>query len=450
VAPGVPTHVQNWLYACAGADQACHEAQNVGISAAWTAAHVDWNEVYYRSDEDSTAAQLAAAGARHIVVYIDPNIAWYCPLPTGYTLSSPDFPENGVNCGTPVAQNLHAQAGSYAHAYEHQQDGDRLVDHADGLYSNQAGEPFYIGDPDVQAAFHAVTLQNRYATDVFEDDGGGVYNCIVGDDGVCDSTYGPARYAPPVCNYSGGYWCYKYGETAVEWDGQANPQQAYANDAIALANASALPVIGNDGLGTDPFDLEWLAARNVHGAMLEGAWSEHSDTAQWAAKADAMLVYHGLHKFVVEYSSDESRLYFQIASHWIVYDPVYSIEALAEINPATRTAGAQDTTFPEESIVPTEPLVATPASNDVMTFQLAPGVFAREYAACYEDGSPIGYCAAVVNTTGSTADLTGLAQTYAHVLVQNTAVTWAAGGTPAWTTSVPTSIAPNQGIILAQ
>ncbi|HEY9085686.1 MAG TPA: hypothetical protein VIN40_07095 [Candidatus Tyrphobacter sp.] len=450
MAPGIPTHVQNWSYACAGADQACHEAQNVGIPAAWTAAHLDWNEVYYRSDVDSTAARLTAAGAHHIVTYIDPNIAWYCPIPRDYTMRSADFPENGADCGTPVSQHLHARSGSYAHGYLHQANGSRLFDHADGPYAGKAGEPYYIGDPDVQAAFHAVTLQNRYATDVFEDDGGGSYNCIVGDDGLCSSTYGPAQYAPPVCSYTGGYWCYKYGETAVEWDRQMNPQQAYANDAIALADASALPVIGNNGLATDAYDLQWLAARNVRGAMLEGAWTERSDTTQWMAKANAILLYHSLHKFVVEYSSEESRLYFQIASHWIVYDPMYSVEALTEVNPAARVAGAQDTTFPEESIVPTRPRIATSPSNDVAEFQVAPGIFVREYADCYEDGSPIGYCAAVVNTTGSPRALTGLTQTYTRVMVRNMAATWAAGGAPLWSTPVPASIAPNEGLILAR
>ncbi len=449
-APSAPIHVQNWMYACASAAQTCVERDNVGIPAAWMAAHADWNEVYYRDADDATSSQLAAAGARHLVVYTDPNISAYCPIPRGYSLAAPDFPENGENCAGQVARYLHAENGGYAHAYEHQQNGNRLVDHADGLFNGQAIEPFAIGDSDLQAAFHAVTVANRYATDIFEDDGGGSYNCVVDGNGACTGTFGPAAYAPPGCDDSGGYWCYKYGETVYEWDRSANPQQAYATDAIALVDASAHPVIGNDGVGTDPYDLQWLGAPLVEGAMAENAWTQRANPAAWISRADAILVYHARGKFVVEEDADASGLMFQIASHWIVYDPVYSIEFLAEANTAQRSAGVNDMTFPEESIVPAEPRVATPTSNEVTAFESAPGLFVREYASCSENGVAIGYCAAVVNATGSSLAIAGLTQRYSRVLVPNASETWAAGGTPVWSSAVPSTIEGNAGLILAQ
>lgn len=444
-----PMHVQNWLYACSEG-QTCTQALNVGISARWMAAHASWSEVYYSAAADVTARQLAAASAAHVVIYTDPNISPYCPVPRGDHLDTSDVPENSENCTGAVAGFLRAENGSYAHAYQHQQNGDRLVDHADGLYGGQAQEPFYIGDPDLQSAFRLVTAQNPYATDVFEDDAGGAYNCIVDDNGDCSSAYGAAHSAPPLCDYTGGYWCYKYGETAREWDDEANPQQSYAIDAIDLSNASRLPVIGNNGIGTDTYDLEWLRAANVEGALWEGAWQPSAGGVAWAAKADAVLVYHSLNKYVVELSKDSNALMFQIASHWIVYDPTYSIEALAEVNPATTAAGRNDTTFPEELIVPTLPRVATPSNNTVTTFEVASGVFVREYSACYQDGASIGYCAAIVNTNGSTASISGLTERYGHVLVHNTGATWAAGGTPIWSATVPATIGAEAGVILAQ
>jgi len=451
-APAGPTHVQNWLYAC-DANQTCVSDQNTGISDSWMASHVDWNEVYFRNDQDTTGANLAASGAKHIVVYVDPNITYYCAIPSGYSVNSNDFPENGANCGGQVASYLHAQSGSYAHAYQHQTNGNRLFDRADGLYNGDVGEPLYIGDPDVQAAFAAATSQNPYATDVFEDDAGGAYNCLI-DYGRCDSgsSFGSAHYSPPLCDSSGGYWCYKYGETAVEWDGASNPQQAYANDAIALANASAHNVIGNNGIATNSYDLQWLAATKVKGAMLEGTWSPNQyDSGKWVKIADAILNYHNRGKYVVEEDTDETLLLFEIASHWIVYDPTYSVEALFEVNPATTSAWTNDTTFPEESVVPSSPRVATPSNNDVTTFQTStPGLFVREYATCYQAGSSIGRCAAVVNTNTSSKTITGLSYSYGHVLVQNTSTTWAAGGTAQWSTSVPTTIGATSGVILAQ
>ncbi len=445
-----PTHVQNWMYACASAAQTCVAPDNIGISAAWMASHADWNEVYYRDADDATSSRLAAAGARHVVIYTDPNISSYCPIPPGYSLASPDFPENGENCAGQVARYLHVENGGYAHAYEHQQNGNRLVDHADGLFDGQAIEPFAIGDPDLQAAFRTVTLQNRYATDVFEDDGGGSYNCIVDSDGTCTGSFGPAAYAPPGCDDSGGYWCFKYGETAYEWDRATNPQQAYANDAVALADASAHAVIGNDGVGTDPYDLQWLGAAQVEGAMAENAWTQRANLAAWITRANAILTYHSRGKFVVEEDADASGVMFQIASHWIVYDPLYSIEFLAERNPAQRSAGTNDMTFPEESIVPADPRIATPSSNDVTTFESVSGLFVREYASCYENGVAIGYCAAVVNATGSPLAIAGLSQRYSRVLVRNASATWAAGGVPAWSSEVPATIGADAGLILAQ
>lgn len=444
------THVQNWMYACANASQTCVERDNVGIPAPWMASHVDWNEVYYRDGDDVTSGQLAAAGARHIVVYTDPNISSYCPIPAGFSMASPDFPENGVNCSGQVARYLHAENGGYGHAYEHQENGNRLIDHADGAYNGEAMEPFAIGDPDLQAAFRTATEQNRYATDVFEDDGGGTYNCIVDGDGSCTGSFGPAAYFPPGCDYTGGYWCFKYGETAYEWDRANNPQQAYANDSIALVDASAHPVIGNDGVGTDPYDLDWLNAARVDGAMAENCWTQRSNPAAWATRANAILAYHSLGKFVVEEDADASGLMFQIASHWIVYDPAYSVEFLAEQNQAARSAGANDMTFPEESIVPTAPRIAAPASNDVSAFETAPDLYVREYERCYVNGAPIGYCAAIVNPAGTPVAIAGLTQRYTRALVHDTTATWAAGGTAQWSNAVPSTIAGNSGLILAQ
>jgi hypothetical protein len=447
---GVPAHVRNWLYACAGPQQTCSQALNVGISATWMAAHADWNEVYYDSADDATSARLASAGAHHIVAYLDPNISPYCPVPAGYDASSTDFPENGADCTGTIASYLRAENGSYAHAFQHQSNGDRLVDHADGFYNGEAQEPFYIGDPDVQAAFETASVQNAYATDVFEDDGGGAYNCVVGDDGECTGTYGPASSAPPLCTYTGGYWCYKYGETAHEWDAQNNSQTAYAQDAIALSSAAQHPVIGNDGIADDSYDLQWVQSQNVEGVMWEGAWKATLGTDAWVAKADAVLAYHALHKYVVEFSSDESDLFFEIASHWIVYDPTYSIEGLAAVNPAAHAAGTNDTTYPEEEVVPSAPLVASPQGGDVTSFETAPGLFVREYATCYEDASPIGPCAAVVNTTGASMEIVGLTQQYGDVLEHDTDATWAAGGAPLWQAGVPTEIGPAQGLVLAR
>jgi hypothetical protein len=447
----VPPHVQNWLYAC-DANQTCVSAKNVGIPARWMAEHVDWNEVYYRSAADTTGRNLAAAHAKHIVIYVDPNITPYCAVPRGFSASSVDFPETGENCKGQVASFLHARDGSYAHAYQHQANGNRLWAADDKLFNGAATEPLYIGDPDVRAAFAAASSQNPYATDVFEDDASGAYNCVY-DYGRCDAgaSFGRAHYAPPACTYTGGYWCYRFNQTAVEWDRAANPQEAYLRDAIALSNSSPHGVIGNNGAQTDRYDLEWLAAPKVKGAMVERAWQLGEDSDKFVKVANAILTYHSRGKYVVEESTDARALMLQLAAHWIVYDPVYSVEALLEVNPAPARAGADDTTFPEETVVPSAPRIATPRNNDVRAFETRTrGLFVREYAACYEAGRAIGPCAAIVNANVSPKAIAGLAFRYGHVLVRNTSATWAAGGMARWSTSVPAAIGPNDGVILAE
>lgn len=448
-----PAHVPNWSYACDSGQNCVSDFDN-GTDDAWMATHFDWNEVDYKNSEDSTGKNLAAAGAKHIVIYVDPNITYYCAIPSGSSATSGDFPESGANCGGQVAGFLTAQSGSYAHAYLHQSNGNRLFNRADGVTSTDGsgqqyvGEPLNIGDSDVQAAFAAATAQNPYATDVFEDDAGGAYNCIY-DYGRCDSTesFYTAEYWPNCTSDS--YWCFKYGETAVEWDSQSNPQQAYANAAIALSNASAHNVIGNNGAMTNTYDLQWVGASKVEGAMVEGPWS--TDATKWVKSADAILNYHNRSKYVVEGSEDQTQLLLQLASHWMVYDPTYSIESLFEVNPATTHQWSNDTTFPEETVVPSSPRVATPSNNDVNTFQTSTaGLYVREYATCYQAGTSIGRCAAIVNTNSTSKTITGLSFSYGHVLVPNTSRTWAAGGTAQWSTSVPTTIGATTGVILSQ
>jgi hypothetical protein len=355
---------------------------------------------------------------------------------------------------------LTAQNGSYAHAYSHQGNGNRLTQRNEDrslflLPNGTASEPFYIGDPDLQNAYRRYTTDNVYATDIFEDDAGGVYQCIADWNAQCNATttFGPASYATPqLCDYSKGYWCYLYGETAIEWDRAPNPQQAYANDAIAMSNHAAHPVIGNNGVATDAYSLQWAQSPNVHGVMAEGAWANAHNVPEWVEKASHILQYHQLHKLVVEYFDEPNvSIFFPIASHWIVYDPAYSIEALVRENNATTTAGGHDTTWPEETIVPSGPLVPTPANNDVTVFQAAPGVFVREYQTCFQAGNFIGRCSAIVNNNNSAVAIGGLhLQQYGRALVHNRDRTWAAGGTAQWSTGVPSTVNANDGLILAQ
>jgi hypothetical protein len=485
----VPKHLQNWKYACQiNSNCATSPGQNLNVPASWMGSNVTWaevsdNDTYVQpSTGETLSAELAGAGVKHVIEYTDPNIAPYCgPFPTSngqYPTPSPSgtppamllrpgVPEDGtIQCATGLGEEagqLHTIGGSYAHAFQHQggttDGGYRLYVVA---FPDDAGtkyEPFNIHDPDVQAGFTALSNMNAAATDVMEDDAGAAYNCVPGYYGYCaaGATYGPATYAPPTCSgVQNAYWCYYFGETAVEWDQFAGSgaQQAYEQDAINLTNASSRPVIANNGGFADSYDIGRAQnAGRLEGIMLEGAWG-FFDNIHWINNANAALLYHGMHKYVVELYSDtgnpnSENTIGQLASTWIVFDPTYSIEMIAYRHPSSSGSNL-DTTFPEETIFPAQPRVATPSSPNLNAFQSASNanLYIREYAWCDQAGVEIGPCAALVNIGTSAATIPTLSTTYSKVLVQNTTTSWYNGGTPTWSTSVPTSVPAGTGVIL--
>ena len=96
-------------------------------------------------------------------------------------------------------------------------------------------------------------------------------------------------------------------------------------------------------------------------------------------------------------------------------------------------SGANLAVWPEEGIVPTAPIQSMTAPTGVgclagqgvtcsngghNNLQVAPGVYRREFGDCYDQGSSIGPCAALVNTTGTpvTIQTSWLSQSYGHEL----------------------------------
>jgi hypothetical protein len=92
--------------------------------------------------------------------------------------------------------------------------------------------------------------------------------------------------------------------------------------------------------------------------------------------------------------------------------------------------------FPEEGIYPTQPLetMGTPSGTGCLTgsgslcssgghndVQVAPGVYRREFAACYNQGTLFGRCATIVNSTTAavTVQSAWLSQSYSHQITFN-------------------------------
>jgi hypothetical protein len=72
--------------------------------------------------------------------------------------------------------------------------------------------------------------------------------------------------------------------------------------------------------------------------------------------------------------------------------------------------------WPEDTIVPTEPLETMSTSSDQLA--VTPRVWRREFAQCYRDGNPIGPCAAILNGGSAPVAIEAvwLHQQYGHVI----------------------------------
>src|SRR5579875_1035302 len=116
----------------------------------------------------------------------------------------------------------------------------------------------------------------------------------------------------------------------------------------------------------------------------------------------------------------------QAATVWLGYDGEHVVSWSDLERGSDRLA-----VWPEEGIVPTHPLqsMSPPGGSGCLAgvgvicsqgghhdLEVAPGVYRREFADCYDQSIPFGPCAAIVNTTGSpvTIQRSWLSQPYGH------------------------------------
>jgi len=136
------------------------------------------------------------------------------------------------------------------------------------------------------------------------------------------------------------------------------------------------------------------------------------------------------HAFLVIVSYDTSGSLqarrVQAATEWLGYAGTHLVSWAA-----LETTNQHLAVWPEDGIVPTEPLqtMSRPRGAGCLAgrgklchrgghlrLQVAPGVYRREFANCFDRKVPFGQCAAIVNTTGSpvTVRASWLHQAYSH------------------------------------
>jgi hypothetical protein len=387
-----PAHVLTFLYY-----QQSFGPTNVNskLSPRFMAEHADFIETSGFNNDAVNA--FKAAGGRFGGAYIDPTYVPYCV---------PPFAEPAGACKGQVG-NLNPPGNAWFH------DGGGLrVHRADG-YTSQYQE---FLNPASSATRQAVaTWMNGYLRKsprldfFFSDDSG--------------STLRGPNGTPAAGMFFG------FQGVGVE----------IATDAAWIAGEnglfSAVPrkLILNGGDGFKPaYDGVFLRNGNVIGANHEGCFNSRfyqgavNDTKGiWQAQADGLLADLPFHKYslcMMNGNPTPSARLYALASWWMTYDPNYSVAA--PIAPASDG----NTVFPEFEIVPRAPVKTAKTSiRDLY----AGGLYVREFTACFQDGTPIGPCAAIVNPSTTSQEIPKLKIRYTQQLVLNDA-SLASGGRVAW------------------
>jgi len=247
------------------------------------------------------------------------------------------------------------------------------------------------------------------------------------------------------------------------WYGSSNgPGVEVTSDAVyeagttSLFAASSVPVIFN-GLGnSDEGTVNSISNNTMYLPVSAGGFDEgclydspgprHDE--YWTFDENTIIATLNTNKYHVcmarNPSGTDSRAprIYALASWWMTYNSTYSV-----IFPEFTNTG-NVYVFPEYSIVPTDPLQT--ATSNVSTLKSSNGTYYRQFGACYQSGKSLGTCAAIVNPQSSgTLSLPSIASQYKHALVLDTNNSFS-GGTATLTTSIPSSLSPEQAVVLFQ
>lgn len=393
-----PKHVLTFLYY----DQSFGStAVNAKLSARFMAQHADFIETSGFNNRDVNA--FKAAGGRFATTYVDPTYIPYCV---------PPFAPPAGRCAGQIGD-----LGPPEAAWFHDAGGARV--HRADSYTGQYQE---FLNPAAPQARRAVALwMDRYLSQspaldfFFADDSGSTLR------------------GPDATPRSGMF----YGFNAVGTEITSDSAWIAGEDALFSVAPRKLILNGGDGF-RPAYDGAFLENPNVAGANHEGCFNSAayggrvSDAnGAWENQADGLLADLPFHKYSLCMMNGPpiaaNRLY-ALASWWLTYDPSYSVAA--PIAPAADG----NAVFPEFGIVPSEPKSSAGAGS-VRAFYRS-DVYVREFDRCFQDGSAIGGCAAVVNPGSSPRSVSWLVKRYTRALTLNDASV-ASGGRAVWKSATP-------------
>jgi hypothetical protein len=406
VASSGPTRVHTWYYYGLN-------GINESVPAPLMARYAD-----YAEDDGYTAAHVKAfkaAGGRYAVAYSDPSYVPYC---------YPPFAPPAGRCDGPI--------GSFARdesAWFHGRDGTRVRRYMDPHFQYQ--EALNPLAPAARRAWHDWTealVQKAPWVDIFfaDDSGGPLHR---GDMSPRSSQF------------------YDFNDAGVEITNDAVFRDAWPEYLVSAVR----PLVIN---GTDPdtglpsYGGAFLRPPRILGTVFEGCLrggghvktDRHDD---WRHELDGLLAHTALHKlaicFMMGTPTLENRLY-TLASWWTTYDPQWSVAAPIDPVPG------ESALLPEFDIVPAYPIRTAAHVRDL---RAESGAYVREFGGCYQNGRPIGACAAIVNPSGAAVSLPRLAQRYARTLALSGGDILH-GGRAAWNAGVPDRVAAEAAVVVAR
>jgi hypothetical protein len=267
-------------------------------------------------------------------------------------------------------------------------------------------------------------------------------------------------------------------KTTAEITSDQALRAAHTSMSAAMTHSSGQPFVQIDNtLPPNPYlpqGLDMLNQGGVHGLLKEGSPENNGHLDPYYSTLLDQIAYVATqtNSFVVPLSygqagaaSQQQSRRVQEATILLGYSPGHLVD-WANLN-----GGSDDlSVWPEEGIYPTQPVqsMGTPGGSGCLAgtgnvcstgghndLQVAPGVYRREFAACYDRGTAIGPCATIVNTTASpvTVASSWLTNSYAHQVTFNGGDVQS-GGTinPNGATFTPntTTTGPQDGLLLTQ
>ncbi|MGP6157345.1 MAG: putative glycoside hydrolase [Vulcanimicrobiaceae bacterium] len=382
---------------------------NTNVPAAFMAASVDIVE-----GEDNLAFPASrafkAAGGKIALAYTDPGLIPYCALPLN---------EPAGLCNTPMGQALANAPG----AFLHDASGARINRYVNShfLYQEMLN-PASTAARSAYAQYVNGLVAAQPALDgVFADDSG---------DSFSNDFYSMSAPSSVEITSDAQY------ETAM------NGMLAAAGTKV-IYNGGAV----NSGAGPAYSNGEFINQPEVIGQMIEGCfangalrtdlYSRFQDDANQNLNVQA---YHKLAVCMPTVSVDPASRLYSYAAFMLIYDPSYSVFGMNTV------LSDNEAVYPETQLVPQQPL--TTATNDVAVLRTG-NVYVREFASCAIASSSIGGCAALVNSSSSSATIPKLSQAYAHSIVLD-AQSLYGGGQAHVVAGTPSSLAPGSAAILVR